>query len=84
MATRLKIGFRKRMMNDHEIENRVQNEVSDGHKSWNNRIWYRNWIENKMTDCHKIRAKVGTREVVTACHTKRNRSWDTKWYNNWI
>ena len=63
MITRLKIGFRKRMMNDHEIENRVQDEVSDGHKSSNNRIWYRNWIQNKMTDCHEICAKVGSHKA---------------------
>ena len=25
-----------------------------GHESWNNRIWNRNWIQNKLTDCHNI------------------------------
>ena len=28
--------------------------MTDGHKSWNNRIWRRNWVQNKMTGCHEI------------------------------
>ena len=39
-----------------------------GDKSWNNKIWDKPWIQNKMTGCDKF------------C----NKSWDTNWYRNWI
>ena len=36
------------------------------HKSWKNRIWRRNWIQNKMTDGHEI----------------WNTSWQEHWVRN--
>ena len=49
-----KIGnwVQNEMLNDHKIENRSQNEPTVGHKSWNNRFWYRNRIQNKLMGGH--------------------------------
>ena len=35
-------------------ENWVQNELTDDHKSWNTRIWYRYWIQDKLAGGHNI------------------------------
>ena len=37
-----------------KTENWVQNELTDGHTSWNNRIWHRNRIQDKLTGGHNI------------------------------
>ena len=68
-------GVQHEMMNDHKIENRFQMELTDGHKSWNKRIWYRNWIRNKMTGCpHKMEQKLG-HQVVQKLDSERVDGW---------
>ena len=56
--------FQNKMMNDHKIEN----WLTDGHKSRGKRIWPSNWTQHKMTGCHRC----------------WNRSSDTNWYRNRI
>ena len=39
--------FQNGMTDGHRVE------LTDGHKSRNDKIWDNNWIQNKMMGCHK-------------------------------
>ena len=44
------------------------------HDNWN--IWDENWVQNEMTDGHKIE--------LTYCHKSWNKNLDTSWYTNLV
>ena len=61
--------------------------MTNGHTSWNNRIWRRNCIHNKMTVCHEINwnNRSWCRNWIQSKPMDGHKSWKNRiWHRKWI